>query len=88
MFPKDNVTSCDEYIRQPINMGYADRPFVGGFLPAKNKINLTKYGYDDDGPYFVFLNIKINNPALNFSKFNDSAQEAFFRLYIYDLSMS
>jgi len=84
-----NISSCDEYITQPVNMGYYDHPFVGSFLPGGptgDKINLTRYGYDSVGPYFVFLNIHID-PTLNFANFNDSAQESFFRLYVYESSM-
>jgi hypothetical protein len=68
-------------------MGYDDHPFVGSFLPPEDKINLTRYGHDKNGPYFVFLNINID-PTLKIAEFNDSAQESFFRLYAYDSSMS
>jgi len=80
---KGNATSCNEFIEQPVNTHDIDHPYQGKFLPRGN-ISLTRYGYAKTGPYFVFLNIKINDPTFDTAKFNYSALEAFFRMEIYD----
>src|ERR1051325_2299520 len=80
---KGNATSCNEFIEQPVDTHEDEHRYRGKFSP-KGNISLTKYGYSKTGPYFVFLNIKINDITFDTAKFNYSALEAFFKMEIYD----
>lgn len=71
---KENETSCDEYVAQPINTGDKDYPYGGNF--STKEIKLKRY--DDIGPYFVYLDINIIDPRFN------NLTESFFRMNLYD----
>ncbi|RIA90829.1 hypothetical protein C1645_822819 [Glomus cerebriforme] len=77
---------CNEYIKQPINMGYIDdHPFVGSFLPGDN-IYLAKTTTNVTAdPSYIFLNINVIDPIITSS--NYSVQDSVYRLYTYDSSM-
>ncbi|CAG8759152.1 18966_t:CDS:2 [Gigaspora margarita] len=76
------VDTCNNYVTQPEKTNNDDNyPFAGNFSPKAN-INLHKYE-DENGPYFVFLDIVIVDP--NFPKIiNDSTQISSFRIIAFD----
>ncbi|KAF0365655.1 hypothetical protein F8M41_013819 [Gigaspora margarita] len=76
------VDTCNNYVTQPEKINDDDNyPFAGNFSPKAN-INLHKYE-DENGPYFVFLDIVIVDP--NFPKLiNDSTQISSFRMIAFD----
>ncbi|RIA87126.1 hypothetical protein C1645_777957 [Glomus cerebriforme] len=76
---------CDEYVNQPVNMGYIyDHPFVGSFIPGNN-IYLAKTANNSDTtkPSYIFLNINVMDPTITS---NYSFQDSVYRLYAYDSS--
>src|SRR5438477_101040 len=79
---KAKTQDCNEFVTETsYDSTDSDHPYAGKFIPTD--INLTQYGYDNEGPYFVFLQVNIIDPTFDPIKFNDSAQESYFRLVAY-----
>lgn len=80
MFNKAKAKDCNEFVTETAyDSTDSDNPYVGKFIPT---VNLTQYGSDNEGPYFVFLQVNIIDPTFDPIKFNDSAQ-TYFKLVAY-----
>ena len=74
---------CNEFVTETIfNETVSDHPYVGKFIPTDN-IKLNQQGYDDEGPFYVFLQVNVIDPTFDIAKFNDSAQKSYYRLDAY-----
>jgi hypothetical protein len=81
---KGEARSCDEYVEKTIFEKHEykdDHPYIGKFIPKD--IRLTQYGFDGEGPYYVFLQVNITDPNFNPLNFNETAQESYLRLDAY-----